>query len=514
MFRQTDEVMALTASLTPTATFTPTPTATTSATPTATFTPIDATDEYATLLAQVSGYLSATADARRALTQTAAYQKTVDVLLFLTAPPTLTPTPTPLFTLPPTNTPPLNATFRAGTVQAQVEQLLTVTADARLTIAAQATVDQALRNRVSATPTLDLAVAAQTEQARVFISLTQTPQAAQTATADAAIQGTLGAFTNRNATATTTAIRATLTANLQTLSPSNAGQIAKVGEASQQSPIFTASFSPTGANLVTASLDNTVRFWTVDPLGVYAQSTGLTVRQSASYSMDGQRVAVSSPDSSIRVYESATGKEIAALRGHTGIVYEVDYSEDGQWLGSAGADDTVRIWDARTGNSLSVLKAGRGGMFSVTFSPDGQRVVGGSNDGTITIWETKTGIVLLSLREASRITGLTFTPDGNTLIVGTSRAVIQVYESFTAKKGATIRTTAGIFGLAVHPSEALFAATLQDGTLLIFDLKSGNSLKQIAAHVGNANGVTFSPDGARLVTVGADGRLVVWGVGR
>jgi WD domain, G-beta repeat/Tetratricopeptide repeat len=106
------------------------------------------------------------------------------------------------------------------------------------------------------------------------------------------------------------------------------------------------------------------------------------------FSPDGQRLASGSSDQTAKIWDSATGKELFALKGHAGSVGSVAFSPDGQRLASGSADQTVRIWDSATGKELSALKGHAGGVASVAFSPDGQRLASANGDGPIHLWET------------------------------------------------------------------------------------------------------------------------------
>jgi tetratricopeptide (TPR) repeat protein len=57
-------------------------------------------------------------------------------------------------------------------------------------------------------------------------------------------------------------------------------------------------------------------------------------------------------------------------------------------LASGSADQTVRMWDSATGKELSALKGHAGTVFSLAFSPDGQRLASTNDDGSIHLWET------------------------------------------------------------------------------------------------------------------------------
>jgi hypothetical protein len=106
------------------------------------------------------------------------------------------------------------------------------------------------------------------------------------------------------------------------------------------------------------------------------------------FSPDGQRLATAGWDQTVRIWDSATGKELLALKGHAGPVRSVAFSTDGQRLASGSDDKTVRIWDSATGKELFAFKGHAGWLSAVAFSPDGQRLASANQDGSIHLWET------------------------------------------------------------------------------------------------------------------------------
>ena len=62
------------------------------------------------------------------------------------------------------------------------------------------------------------------------------------------------------------------------------------------------------------------------------------------FSADSRLLASGSKDTTLKVWDVATGKMKEDLIGHQDEVYAVDWSPDGGRVGSGGRDKTVRVW--------------------------------------------------------------------------------------------------------------------------------------------------------------------------
>jgi RNA polymerase sigma factor (sigma-70 family) len=104
------------------------------------------------------------------------------------------------------------------------------------------------------------------------------------------------------------------------------------------------------------------------------------------FSPDGKCVAVVADDAVGTIYDIASAREVATLKGHRGIIFTVAFSPDGKQVATGGDDTTARLWDAGTGKALAVLEGHTDSVLSVAFTPDGQRLITGSADRTLKIW--------------------------------------------------------------------------------------------------------------------------------
>lgn len=141
-------------------------------------------------------------------------------------------------------------------------------------------------------------------------------------------------------------------------------------------------FSPDGTLLATTSSDYSARVWEVPGMRLVAVLKGATDDvESVSFHPTGQKIATSSRDGAIRIYD-CTGRLLSTLTGHEADVISVCWIEDGRELISSSDDGTVRRWCATTGNQLEVIDFD--GVETDTIAVmDNQRVIAGNDEGEL-----------------------------------------------------------------------------------------------------------------------------------
>jgi sugar lactone lactonase YvrE len=107
------------------------------------------------------------------------------------------------------------------------------------------------------------------------------------------------------------------------------------------------------------------------------------------YSPDGRLLAAamqSKEDPSVHLLRSDTGEELFILSGaHVIELNDVTFSPDGRLVVSASADSTVAVWDSATGKLLNILRHDSNANY-VAFSPDGTMLASAGSDRTVRLW--------------------------------------------------------------------------------------------------------------------------------
>ena len=103
---------------------------------------------------------------------------------------------------------------------------------------------------------------------------------------------------------------------------------------------------------------------------------------SASFSPDGSRIVTASNDKTARIWNARNAREIAILRGHSAGVSSAAFSRRiARRHGIRGQD--CPDWDAASAKEIAVLRGHNAGVRSAAFSPDGSRIVTASLDKTV-----------------------------------------------------------------------------------------------------------------------------------
>ncbi|MEH1902815.1 MAG: serine/threonine-protein kinase [Nostoc sp.] len=287
-----------------------------------------------------------------------------------------------------------------------------------------------------------------------------------------------------------------------------------------ESSVLSVAISPDGKTIASSGDDSTIKLWNlttgkqISSLNGYSQQVNVVV-----ISPDGKTLVSGSNDNTIKIWNLARRKLIRTLDGHSDSVHALAISADSETLVSGSDDNTIKVWDLATGEQIRTLVGHTFWVRSVAISPDGVILASGSFDKTIKIWNLTKGYSIRTLEGNSQtVTAVAISPDGKTL-ASASRDVYDGQRLRTIKlwnllTGKEIRTLVGhtntVTSLAFSADGKIIASGSRDRAIKLWNPATGEEILTLTGHTNTVTSVTFSPDGKTLVSGSEDNTIKIW----
>lgn len=251
----------------------------------------------------------------------------------------------------------------------------------------------------------------------------------------------------------------------------------------------------------------------------------------AALSADG-RVVAASPTYCVKVDEENTetpliffdansGKELgrAATLEARG---SVQFSPDGRYVLADGGpyiitEGGMYLFDAKKFKLIKAWETHKPRTVAALFTPDSKRIISSGWNKVIRVWDVPSGELADELpRQKGPIFGLAISSDGKRLALGGySDRVVRVMDLKTKKSVAEMGGhTQGVQGLSFSPDDARLATIDGKGCVRVWDSASSAEIAQFVqphkeGYVGDppGTGVVILPDGETLASCGWDGKL-------
>lgn len=232
------------------------------------------------------------------------------------------------------------------------------------------------------------------------------------------------------------------------------------------------------------------------------------------FSPDGKKLATASLDQTIKLWDHATGQELATLRGHQRPLRYITFSSDGKLLASASAAGDIRIWDVERGRDVHALPL-TGHKYAVTglaFSPDAKLLASASIDQTIKVWSVSSGHQLKTLTgHTAPVTAVAFRPDGKQLASASEDLTIKLWQWPQGIEEQTLKGHSHWVACVAYSVDGkLLGSGGWDQTIRLWDLVGNKPPQVLSGHKSPLRHLAFGPDGYKLASLCHNGGVRVW----
>jgi RNA polymerase sigma factor (sigma-70 family) len=238
----------------------------------------------------------------------------------------------------------------------------------------------------------------------------------------------------------------------------------------------------------------------------------------AALSFHGEVLATRSDDGTLRLWETASGKELLRLAVNAQVrdqyrPAELALSPDGKefaWIGD-DKERVVQVCSTATGRVLHRLRGHAGFRRRVLFSPDGRKLVTTSDRGPGQVWEAKSGRLLLSLHLKPGLgpAPVAFAPDGKTLVITVEQDAMRLVDVATGQDLWRVprlysSTKLDTFAFTPDGKTLVVTAGAFDHAIYRYDTATGKRLPSPAAPDTCPEAIAFAPGNRGLYSFGED----------
>jgi len=284
--------------------------------------------------------------------------------------------------------------------------------------------------------------------------------------------------------------------------------------------ITCAAFSPNGRLTVSGSDDSTLKLWEVFTGREVRTFTGISANVTAvAFSPDGSLILSGHNDGTLAFWEVSTGQKIRKIKGHATWIHTVAFTPDNRLALSGSNDLTVRIWEAASGRLIKTLKGLRRGRMqnvptTISFSPDARFVLLSGIDMEIREVSTDRVIRRIMGGYAVKTINAAFSPDGRFFSTLDNWGTLTLWEVSSGRMIRTIKDglqgSGKITRFAFSPDSRFILTWNKEGYITLSDVSTGREIKTFEKHSDKVECLVYSPDGRFALTGHNNGSLALW----
>jgi WD40 repeat protein len=267
---------------------------------------------------------------------------------------------------------------------------------------------------------------------------------------------------------------------------------------------------------------------------------------SLAFAPNGKVIASGSADNTIGLWDTATGRPLSVLRGHSNAVSFVGYASATRLISAAFNESTVGVWNPLTGELLdtidcrlvaikAVAASGSGSLLAIAdsrtirlwdlvanhpqeilwpespsvaiaISPHAGIIAVASVKGGLTLW-SRAGVKVSTLIDEGPATCryVAFSPDGNSLAAIDTNKTLHLYDVVFPREREKLRE---VDCMTYAPDSRTMIVSFLNGSTMRVDSATLRTMGQ-PLQTGKAGVIAYAPD-ATTVAIAVGSSISIW----
>lgn len=275
------------------------------------------------------------------------------------------------------------------------------------------------------------------------------------------------------------------------------------------------------SNVIAVALGATVYLWNAGTGSVEELCTCKNEGDyvsSLQWAPDSSHLAIGTSDAKVQIWDAGRAKQVRELCGHTNRVSALAWN--GAVLSSGGRDSVICNWDVRKRKDealVATLRVHDQEVCGLKWSPSGQQLASGGNDNVLCIFDSNFQLQHRIAAHQAAVKALAWCPFQSNLLAsggGTSDRHIRFWNTLTGAQLNAIDTGSQVCALqwSRHEREILSSHGYSKNQLTLWKYPTLAKAGELHGHTARVLHMAQSPDGASVVTAGADETLRFWRV--
>ena len=228
------------------------------------------------------------------------------------------------------------------------------------------------------------------------------------------------------------------------------------------------------------------------------------------FSPDGKTLAATGRGL-LRLWDLENSHELQTLTAHGNLAPGVAFAPDSRMFATAGWDKKLKLWRLDSSREAVLLHEHDSSGTDVAFSPDGRYMAAVDTRNAVQLWDNEKRKVVRRFHDhKSSVQHLAFSPNGY-LAAGSRRGELWMWDVETAN-GNQFMGHDGRVCVTFSPDGALLVSGDEGNAIKLWDVANKELVTTLLGHTNVVTAVACSPDGETLASASRDGTVKLWNI--